>query len=31
MCRTALNVTGDLVAAVVVSRPEREAAEALAA
>ena len=31
MCRTALNVTGDLVAAVVVSRPEREAAEAMAA
>lgn len=33
MCRTALNVTGDLVAAVVVSKPERdrEAAEAAAA
>jgi len=26
MCRTALNVTGDLATAVVVSRPEREAA-----
>ena len=26
MCRTALNVTGDLVAAVVVSRPERDEA-----
>ncbi|CAN7486299.1 dicarboxylate/amino acid:cation symporter [Phenylobacterium sp. LjRoot219] len=31
MCRTALNVTGDLVAAVVVSKPERDQAAAEAA
>ena len=30
MCRTALNVTGDLATAVVVARPEREAARAIA-
>ena len=30
MCRTALNVTGDLVAAVVVSRPERDDAAPVA-
>jgi DAACS family dicarboxylate/amino acid:cation (Na+ or H+) symporter len=30
MCRTALNVTGDLATAVVVARPEREAAASIA-